>query len=154
MDGSTALALGEGGTAELAQGRVRNLRKVFAIGSITGPGFEADLETERGKGLVRSLADLEAAVLKSPGGVPVRLRDVASADLGARRYTSFARRAGKPVTTMVIYQLPGANALDVPNKIRAFMQEAQKSFPPGLEYEVSYDNTWFVRAALMVVTDA
>lgn len=40
---------------DLAQGRVRNLRKVFAIGSITGPGFEADLETERGKGLVRFL---------------------------------------------------------------------------------------------------
>jgi hypothetical protein len=44
---------------ELAQGRVRNLRKVFAIGSITGPGFEADLETERGKGLVRFLITRE-----------------------------------------------------------------------------------------------
>jgi hypothetical protein len=44
---------------EMAQGRVRNLRKVFAIGSITGPGFEADLETERGKGLVRFLITRE-----------------------------------------------------------------------------------------------
>ena len=52
---------------------------------------------------------------------------------------------------MVIYQLPGANALDVATKIRAFMAEAQKSFPPGLEYEVSYDNTLFVRAALKEV---
>ena len=86
-----------------------------------------------------------------PDGSILRLRDVASTELGARRYTSFSRRAGKPATTMVIYQLPGANALDVANKIRAFMTEAKRSFPPGLEYEVSYDNTLFVRAALKEV---
>jgi len=86
-----------------------------------------------------------------PDGSILRLRDVAETELGARRYTSFSRRAGKPATTMVIYQLPGANALDVASKIRAFMAEAKKSFPPGLEYEVSYDNTLFVRAALTEV---
>jgi hypothetical protein len=43
----------------MAQGRVRNLRKVFAVGAITGPGFEADLETERGKGMVRFLVTRE-----------------------------------------------------------------------------------------------
>ncbi len=37
------------------------------------------------------------------------------------------------------------------DKIRAFMAEAKRSFPPGLEYEVSYDNTLFVRAALTEV---
>jgi hydrophobe/amphiphile efflux-1 (HAE1) family protein len=86
-----------------------------------------------------------------PDGAVLRLRDVGNAELGARRYNSFSRRDGKPSTTMVIYQLPGANALDVASKIRAFMAEAQKSFPPGLKYEVSYDNTLFVRAALKEV---
>ncbi len=86
-----------------------------------------------------------------PDGSILRLRDVAATELGARRYTSFSRRAGIPATTMVIYQLPGANALDVASQLRAFMAEAKKSFPPGLEYEVSYDNTLFVRAALTEV---
>ena len=104
------------------------------------------------KGRLTDTEEFDNIIIRTlPDGSVLRLRDVASADLGARRYTSFARRAGKPVTTMVIYQLPGANALDVANKIRAFMQEAQKSFPPGLEYEVSYDNTLFVRAALKEV---
>ena len=86
-----------------------------------------------------------------PDGSILRVRDVASTELGARSYTSFSRRAGQPATTLVIYQLPGANALDVAGKIRAFMDEASRSFPPGLEYEVSYDNTLFVRVALQEV---
>ncbi len=40
---------------ELVTGRVVNLRKTFQIGSISGPGFEARLETERGSGMVRYL---------------------------------------------------------------------------------------------------
>ncbi len=40
---------------ELAQGRVRNLGRSFALGAISGPAFEADLETERGAGRVRFL---------------------------------------------------------------------------------------------------
>jgi hydrophobe/amphiphile efflux-1 (HAE1) family protein len=86
-----------------------------------------------------------------PDGSILRVRDVARTELGARTYSSFSRRAGQPSTTMVIYQLPGANALDVANKIGAFMAEAKKNFPPGLEYEVSYDNTLFVRTALKEV---
>ncbi len=86
-----------------------------------------------------------------PDGSILRVRDVARTELGARTYSSFSRRAGQPSTTMVIYQLPGANALDVASKIRAFMAEAKKQFPPGLEYEVSYDNTLFVRTALKEV---
>jgi hypothetical protein len=38
---------------QLAHGQVRNLEQDAAVGSITGPTFEADLETERGAGLVR-----------------------------------------------------------------------------------------------------
>ncbi len=38
---------------QLAHGQVKNLQKEAAIGSICGPVFEAELETERGAGLVR-----------------------------------------------------------------------------------------------------
>ena len=44
---------------ELAQGKVRNLRKAFAVGSIAGPGLQSDVETERGKGRVRFLLTRE-----------------------------------------------------------------------------------------------
>jgi len=47
--GSTEVA------GDVLQGRVTNLRKHVVLGEITGPAFEADLDTERGKGRVRFL---------------------------------------------------------------------------------------------------
>ena len=84
------------------------------------------------KGRLTDTEEFDNIIIRTlPDGSVLRLRDVASTDLGARRYTSFARRAGKPATTMVIYQLPGANALDVANKIRAFMARGPKKFSAG-----------------------
>lgn len=40
---------------DLVHGRVTNLKKHMVLGEIAGPAFEADLETERGKGRVRFL---------------------------------------------------------------------------------------------------
>ncbi len=104
------------------------------------------------KGRLTDKEEFDKIIIRTlPDGSVLRVRDVAETELGARRYTSFSRRAGKPATTIVIFQLPGANALNVAGNIRAFMEEAKKQFPPGLEYEVSYDNTLFVRAALTEV---
>ena len=56
------------------------------------------------KGRLTDTEEFDNIIIRTlPDGSVLRLRDVASADLGARRYTSFSRRAGKPVTTMVIY---------------------------------------------------
>lgn len=38
---------------QLAHGRVKNLRKEALVGTVGGPVFEAELDTERGHGLVR-----------------------------------------------------------------------------------------------------
>jgi hypothetical protein len=48
---------------DMVNGKVRNLRQSFALGAITGPAFEADLETERGKGKVRFLLTREGLEL-------------------------------------------------------------------------------------------
>ncbi len=45
---------------------------------------------------------------------------------------------------LAIFQLPGSNALDVGNKIKAKMQELAKSFPQGLQYKIVYDTTPFI----------
>lgn len=104
------------------------------------------------KGRLTEKEEFDNIIIRTlPGGSVLRLKDVARTEMGAKIYTSYSRRGGKPSTTMVVYQLPGANALDVANKIKAFMTEAATSFPPGLKYEVSYDSTLFVKAALSEV---
>lgn len=40
-------------SGDLLSGKVRNLRKQLALGAISGPAFEAEIETERGSGVVR-----------------------------------------------------------------------------------------------------
>lgn len=47
-DGASAPVAGD-----LISGTVRNLRKEFVLGTIVGPAFEAEIETERGSGVVR-----------------------------------------------------------------------------------------------------
>ena len=104
------------------------------------------------KGRLTDKEEFDNVIVRTlPDGSILRVKDIARTEMGAKMYTSYSERLGKPSTTMVIYQLPGANALEVADNIRAFMQEAQKTFPPGLEYEVSYDNTLFVKAAMAEV---
>jgi hypothetical protein len=50
---------------ELAQGEVRNLRKTVLLGTLSGPAFEADVDTERGSGMVRFLLTQEGIELMS-----------------------------------------------------------------------------------------
>ncbi len=59
---------------ELVTGRVVNLRKTMQIGAISGPAFEAKLETERGSGTVRYLLTREGLELADAGEPPAPAR--------------------------------------------------------------------------------
>ena len=101
------------------------------------------------KGRLNEKEEFDNVIVRTEsGGSMLRVKDVARTEVGAKMYTSFGRRGGSPAAVMIIYQLPGANALEVAKKIQDLMKESSKTFPPGLEYEVSYDNTLFVTAAL------
>ncbi len=60
---------------DFVSGTVRNLRQHVVLGSIAGPSFEADLETERGKGLVRFLLTREGLEARGLLRVPKELRN-------------------------------------------------------------------------------
>jgi len=81
-------------------------------------------------------------------GSLVRMRDIARIELGAERYSWFGQLNGKPSAIIGVYQLPGANALDVAEQVRARMKQLAARFPPGLEYAVLYDTTLFVEASI------
>lgn len=87
-------------------------------------------------------------VRANPDGSTVRIRDVARVEMGSKSYYSFGRINGSPSCLMLLYQLPGANALDVMHAIRAKMKELSAFFPKGVEYSVPYDTTLFVTASI------
>ena len=83
-----------------------------------------------------------------PDGSLLRLRDVARTELGAQDYKTYSRTTGKPSSIIIVYLSPGANAVETANRVNAFMAEAAKSFPDGIQSAVPYDATKFVRAAI------
>jgi multidrug efflux pump len=82
----------------------------------------------------------------------VFLRDVARIELGAQQYDQISNLNGLPTVGMPIYQLPGSNALEVGDAIKLRMRALKKNFPEGVEYEIVYDTTPFVKESINQVT--
>ena len=84
-------------------------------------------------------------------GVPrpaVQLKDVARIELGAQNMDQRCTLDGMPSVGMAIYQLPGSNALDVADKVKAKMEDLAKRFPPGVAYAIRYDTTPFITQSI------
>jgi multidrug efflux pump len=78
----------------------------------------------------------------------VRLRDVARVEMDALNYNQAIFFDGQPSVGLALYQLPGTNALDVADRIRARMKELSRRFPEGVTYTIGYDTTPFIRESV------
>jgi hydrophobic/amphiphilic exporter-1 (mainly G- bacteria), HAE1 family len=122
------------------------------IGQPPNPPGQAFQLTVTTLGRLSDPAQFEGIVLKSgAGGQIVYLRDVARLELGAQTYDSFSSRNGTSSANILIYQLPGSNALDVAKGIRKAMERIKPSLPEGMEYSIPFDTTKFVDAAITSV---
>jgi multidrug efflux pump len=84
-------------------------------------------------------------------GELVYLSDVARVELGARDYSVASYLDGKPSQALVVYQLPGANAVATAHRVSHAMEELAKRFPKGLEYKIVYNTTTFVEQSVEAV---
>ena len=80
-------------------------------------------------------------VRTNPDGSEVRLKDVARLELGTMLYNSIGRHDGTPSAVIAVFQIPGTNALDVADRIKATMADLSTRFPRDMEYLVSLDTT-------------
>ena len=78
----------------------------------------------------------------------VRLRDVARVVLGSQQYDQSCTLDGRPSVALNVFQLPGSNALETADRVYAKMQELKSRFPDGLDYQIVYDTTPFVRESV------
>jgi multidrug efflux pump len=84
-------------------------------------------------------------------GQITRLGDVARVELGASTYALRSLLDNEEAAAIPIYQLPGSNAIQISDAVRARMAELAKDFPQGLDYEIVYDPTMFVRQSIDAV---
>lgn len=81
----------------------------------------------------------------------VYLKDIAQVELGAKSEQMSSTLDGMPSVGLALFQLPGANALQVGNEIREKMEELKVDFPAGLDYAIVYDTTPFTRESIQDV---
>jgi hydrophobe/amphiphile efflux-1 (HAE1) family protein len=117
--------------------------------SLPGTDFQYIVNAQ---GRLQTEQEFENIVVKSGGnGETTYLRDVARLELGPDNYALRSMLDGGPAVAIPIFQLPGANALDLSKAVRASMKELAKNFPEGVSYEIDYDPTVFVRSSIEAV---
>src|SRR5687767_250185 len=85
-----------------------------------------------------------------PGNL-LRLKDIARIELGALNYDTSNTLDGQPTIGMATYLQPGANALEVAERVRLRMRELKPGFPQGVDYAIPFDTTRFVDASIKEV---
>jgi multidrug efflux pump len=104
------------------------------------------------KGRLDNIEEFEQVIIKvGEQGQLTRLKDVARVDLGQNTYALRAMLDGQPALAMPIFQRPGSNAIELSDQVRATMAVLSEDFPAGVEYDIVYDPTIFVRDSIDAV---
>lgn len=106
----------------------------------------------RGIGMVTSLDDIGKIVVKNPNGIPVLVRDVATVRFGhAVRYGAMTRNGEGEVVGGIVMMLKGENSAEVVARVKARMEQIQKSLPEDVVIEPYLDRTDLVNRAISTV---
>ncbi|MGA7814109.1 efflux RND transporter permease subunit [Caballeronia sp.] len=120
-------------------------------GSPTGPNVPLQLNVNT-QGRLQTEGEFQDIILKSgPDGAVTHLRDVARVELAASEYGLRSLLDNKTAVAMAINQQPGANSLQISDEVRKTMKELQADMPAGVEYQIVYDPTQFVRSSIEAV---
>ncbi|MFM7022862.1 MAG: efflux RND transporter permease subunit [Flavobacteriales bacterium] len=92
-------------------------------------------------------------VKANSNGEVLRLKDIATVSLGSEYYDIYSNMNGHPSAAMVLKQTYGSNASEVIENVKLKLEELKRTFPPGMEYEISYDVSNFLDASIDNVID-
>ena len=123
-----------------------------AVGSIgsapaaQGSNLVLTLSTQ---GFLNNVPDFEQIIVaRGQEGGLVRLKDVATVELGADSYQLQASYNNSPSVIIALSQLPNTNALNIMKEVQKEISALQETFPDDMELKLAYDSTEFVRASI------
>ena len=101
------------------------------------------------QGRLSSVSEFENIVVRANSdGSIIRLRDVADISLEASSYSTESGINGGNAAVLNINMLPGANAMEVAESVKATMKEISRSFPEGITYEIPFDMTTYISESI------
>lgn len=120
------------------------------IGESSGRKAQSMQYVLRYTGKLTEKEQYENVVVKvTETGELVRLKDVAEVEFGSVEYDVLSKENGKPSAAIVLKQRPGSNASKVISDVKKRLEELkEKSFPPGVDYTISYDVSRFLDASI------
>lgn len=99
----------------------------------------------------KKAAEYRDLIIASRKGGPVRLRDVAEVSDSVQDLRNAGSSGGKPAVSIAVVNQPGANTVEIVDKIKAMLPQLQASIPAGIDLEVVMDRTTTIRASLREV---
>lgn len=97
---------------------------------------------------LRSASEFEQLVVKEVDGVNIYLKDIANIKLAAEDTNVTARLNDKDSVYISIWPLPGANEIEIGDRLYEKVEELNQSLPSGISIDFAYDGTLYMRDAL------
>jgi multidrug efflux pump len=125
------------------------------VGASPGlPGVDMQLSINA-QGRLQSEEEFGDIIVKTDkaekGGAVTRLRDIARLELGAADYALRSLLDNKQAVAVPVFAAPGSNAIQISDDVQAVMKDLKKNMPEGVDYEIVYDTTQFVRSSIEAV---
>ena len=90
----------------------------------------------------------EIIIRANAEGESIRLKDIAKVELGSEFFDIYSNLDGHPSAAIVLKQNLGSNATEVIASVKSRLEEMKKTFPPGIDYKISYDVSKFLDASI------
>jgi HAE1 family hydrophobic/amphiphilic exporter-1 len=124
------------------------------IGGEPAPQGQEFSYSVRAQGRLTSPEEFEQIVVResADGGI-VRVKDVARVELGAQDYSVIGHLNGKPSAIVAVYQLPGSNAVQAADGVKALLEQQRQRLPAGVDYTIALDTTRAVTEGIREIVE-
>jgi len=101
---------------------------------------------------LNSVEDFEQLAILNQGDTIIRIKDIATVELGGDSYASEVRFSGNKAVFMGMYVLPNSNTVDVIKAVREELERIKTELPTGIEANIGYDSTVYIEESITEVT--
>ncbi len=140
-------------TATDVSNAIKKQNQSYGVGQIgQAPATPGDQQSfvVTTKGMLTDPSEFDDIIVRaeSDGSAIVYLKDIGHAELGSKDYSMTTKLDGKKSAAVVVYQQPGANAIETSKKLRTLIEELKPGFPDGLKFKYVIDTSKFTEASI------
>lgn len=119
-------------------------------GRVEGANTELTVRT---MGRLTTEEDFNNLIVKEGADNVVRFSDIGYAKLGPENERTILRRDGVPGCALAIVAQPGANNIDIADRLYKKLEQIERDLPPDVKWVMSYDSTQYIRSSISEVEE-